>query len=70
MNRIQNILDHPIYQRYLAEIEQAEAQREFCRHGFDHCLTVARIAYMLYLEAGGSPSEKAVSYTHLPTKNF
>ena len=62
MERIQRLLDDPTYQGYLTDITQAEQQRQYCRHGFDHALAVARIAYILYLEAGGSAGEKELVY--------
>lgn len=50
MKRIQAILEHPEYNRYLRELAVAEEGRIFCLHNLEHFLDVARITYSLYLE--------------------
>lgn len=51
-DRIQQILMHPAYQRYLAANRKMEADRRFCRHDMGHFLDVARIARIINLEEG------------------
>ncbi len=49
MNHIDYITSHPLFIRTMSEIEQAEADRIYCRHGLSHGLDVARIAYIRVL---------------------
>ena len=50
MERINQIMTHPLYQQHRNRIEQLEQDRKFCRHGLNHCLDVARILYIKVLE--------------------
>ncbi len=50
MNRIENILSDDSYKSYISDIENKEKNRKFCCHGLEHCLDVARIAYIISLE--------------------
>lgn len=50
--RWNRILHHPLFRQNMAELEQAERDREFCRHDLSHLLDVARIAWILALEQG------------------
>lgn len=50
MNRVRAILDDSEYEHYLKLIDQAEAERVYCRHDYHHALSVARLAYLLALE--------------------
>ena len=52
MERVDAILSHPVFLEKLGRTAGLERDRAFCRHGLDHFLDVARIAYMLHLEAG------------------
>lgn len=47
MERIQKILNHPIYKEHMEAITKAEADRIFCLHNMSHFLDVARIAMIL-----------------------
>ena len=49
-NRINRILEDPIFKERLEEIEAAEVNRRFCRHGLEHLLSVSRIMYIISLE--------------------
>lgn len=50
MDRVHRILDHPLFLRELAAIEEAERDRIYCGHNLAHLLDVARIAWILNLE--------------------
>ena len=50
MPRLERLCGHPLYKREMQALEIYERGREFCRHGWDHLLDVARIAYILVLE--------------------
>lgn len=50
MKRINRILQHPLYQEYLAKNEAAEEGRVFCKHDMVHFMDVARIGQIINLE--------------------
>ncbi len=50
MERIDKILNHDLFNMYLAKNNAAEAERRFCRHGIEHFLDVARIGCIINLE--------------------
>lgn len=50
MDRINRILDHPIFIECVKRNEMAEAKRCFCHHDIEHLCAVARIAMLLNLE--------------------
>ncbi len=52
MERVNQILRHPLFQDKLAELDRLERERIFCRHGLEHLLAVARLAYLRNLEEG------------------
>jgi HD superfamily phosphodiesterase len=52
VQRVERILKDRWYQEYLLRNATREAKRRFCRHNFQHMLDVARVAYILLLEAG------------------
>lgn len=52
LSRVDAIWRHPTYQAAMQQIECVERERAYCRHGFDHCLDVARIAWVAVLEDG------------------
>lgn len=62
MRRVNAILQHPTYQTWIIAVNEAERGRDFCRHGLEHALDVARIAYALWLDAGGNPVAKDIVY--------
>lgn len=62
MRRVNAILRHPTYQTWIIAINEAERGRDFCRHGLEHALDVARIAYALWLDSGGNPVAKDIIY--------
>lgn len=52
MARVNQILDNADYITYMEKIEDWEKDRRYCKHGYDHGLSVARIAYACLLESG------------------
>lgn len=50
MDRINQILQHPLFQMYMQANAAKEKERIFCRHDMKHVMDVARIAYILNLE--------------------
>ncbi len=62
MERVQRILTHPQYKKWLAANVAVEENRIFCRHDMAHNLAVARIAYLLWLEQQGEPAAKPLFY--------
>lgn len=65
MERLNRIVGGEEFQRHLARTQAAEKGRIYCKHGMDHLLSVARIAYAYLLERGASaePRFKEVVYT-------
>lgn len=54
MERIKQIMQHPLYRKNQQRIEELERERIFCKHGLAHSMDVARILYILVLERGFS----------------
>lgn len=52
MDKINEILQNDIFKLNMEKLEKLEENREFCRHGINHSLDVARIAYIMTLEKG------------------
>lgn len=52
MVRIQKIVSHPEFKKSMKLIRELEKDRIFCRHGMEHLLDVARIAYIENMETG------------------
>lgn len=52
MDRINRILQHPVFLECVRQNEMAEAKRSFCHHDIEHLCAVARIAMLLNLEEG------------------
>ena len=50
MHRIDKIIKDERFINRMNEINVAEKDRIFCGHGYDHLMSVARIAYILVLE--------------------
>lgn len=48
--RYNKIIDNKEYRHLLEELEVLEENREYCRHGLEHLLDVARISYIMILE--------------------
>lgn len=52
MRRVDKVLKHEVFQEKENEIEELERDRIFCKHGLDHRVDVARLAYIFDLERG------------------
>jgi HD superfamily phosphodiesterase len=52
LQRVELILSDPAYRKHLSRNARHEVSRRFCRHDFQHLLDVARVTYILLLEAG------------------
>ncbi len=52
MKRVKDLLAEAEFKEYLENIAVREADRKFCRHDLTHFMDVARICYILWLEAG------------------
>lgn len=52
MKRVNGIRKHPVYEKELKAIHKWEEDRIYCKHGLDHQLEVARLAYIISLEEG------------------
>ena len=52
MSRVWDIYRDSVYQDCLKKNEEYEKDRIYCRHGYDHLLAVARLAYLFSLERG------------------
>ena len=50
MDTVEAVRYHPLYQKHLARLAELERDRAFCRHGIDHLLDTARIAWIFNLE--------------------
>lgn len=60
MERIERIRKHPLFQLCMRQIEEAEQMRIYCRHGMEHALDVARIAYIRNLEDGRGINQELI----------
>ncbi len=52
MDRANRLLASPAFWEHLQRIEEKEAGRPFCPHHFAHCLDVARLCWIFFLEEG------------------
>lgn len=52
MERINKILRHALFQKYVEKNRAAEENRPFCRHDMEHFLDVARLAMIFNLQQG------------------
>ena len=60
MERIQKILNHPLYQEQFKLLQDAEKDREFCRHTMEHFVDVARLMYIYTLEEKTNVSKELI----------
>lgn len=52
MDRVEKIWMHPTYKMIQKRLDELEVNRRFCKHDVKHSMDVARIFYILTLEAG------------------
>lgn len=50
MQKIDAILNHPLYLAHMAKNAESELNRQFCKHDLTHALDVARIMQLMNLE--------------------
>lgn len=62
MNKIENIIANPVYKDYLQRNNNAEKERVFCCHNFDHVADTARLTYILILEEGNPFISREIAY--------
>ncbi len=62
MERCTNITSNQKYRLYLHYNNEEEADRLFCRHHFDHSVSVARLTYLLLLEEGQPFISREIAY--------
>lgn len=60
MDKINNILQHTLYQQYMNANAEKESERIYCRHNMSHVLDVARIAYILNIKEGYGLSREMI----------
>lgn len=60
MERVNKILEHQSFQKYMRLNEDAELDREFCRHDIGHFLDVARLAEILNLREDSQVEEELI----------
>jgi len=67
MDKANLIIERPIFKESLKKINALEENRVFCRHGMDHFVDVARIAWILALEGQVAVDKElvyAAAYLH------
>jgi uncharacterized protein len=62
LEKINQILNSQLFKKYLIKLDELEENRVFCKHGIEHSLDVARIAYIKVLE-DKLPYSKEVIYS-------
>ena len=65
MKRATAVYEHPEFQTRLAKLKELEIDRIWCRHGIDHLMDVARLAYIFVLERGYALDKDLVYATAL-----
>ena len=60
MQRVNAILQHPLFIESLRRTDEHERDRVFCGHGMDHLIDVARLAYILSLESGAKTNKELI----------
>ena len=60
MNRVNAIINHPVFIDVLGKIASVEHDRPFCCHDLQHLLDTARIAYILALESGADIGKELI----------
>ena len=58
MEKVQKLYRHPLYRECLEKNKKAEETRIFCKHGMEHFMDVARIAYILSVDRAYAVSDR------------
>ncbi len=62
MYKIKKIIAHPAYNEHLKRNCDAESERIFCCHNFEHVVDTARLTYILILEEGNPFISREIAY--------
>ena len=65
MDRVNELMRHPVFSEHLTRLETLEQTRYFCRHGLPHLLDVARMMWIAALERQLPLSREVVYATAL-----
>ena len=65
VDRIQRIQKNPVFQDLYIKLQDAEAERIFCKHTMEHFLDVARLMYIFCLEDGENIRKDVIYATAL-----
>ena len=60
MEKVQKLYRHPLYRECLEKNKKAEETRIFCKHGMEHFMDVARIAYILSVDRAYAVSKEII----------
>lgn len=65
MERVNQIVRHPLYNHHLQKNIEIEKNRRFCLHNLQHFLDVARVSYIIALERKLEVSKEIIYATAL-----
>ena len=65
MRRVNQIYNHPVFQEKYRALQEAEKDRQFCKHTLEHFIDVARLMYIYVLEHEISASKEIIYATAL-----
>ena len=65
MKRVNQIYHHPVFQKKFQALQEAEKNRQFCKHTLEHFMDVARLMYIYSLEHHLSASKELIYATAL-----
>ena len=65
MKRVNQIYHHPVFQKKFQALQEAEKNRQFCKHTLEHFMDVARLMYIYSLEQHLSASKELIYATAL-----
>lgn len=65
MKKVQKVLSHPQFKKYMELNFQAEQDRKFCRHDIQHSIDVARVAYIISFENNYNLDKEIIYITAL-----
>lgn len=60
MKRVNQIYEHPVFREKFRALQEAEKDRPFCNHTWEHLMDVARLMYIYSLEQGLSISKEII----------